>query len=101
MELGEAAERVLREPSGDQAAAHPQSSSTSLPPVSAEDIMIKLRRSADLLLGLGSGALTDESSGLGNWQIPSAVIQVKFFQVSPDTVALSYRFYLTGQPGPH
>ena len=65
MELREAAERVQTEPSGDQAAAPPQSSSTSPPPVSAEDLTMELRRSADLLLGLAAGALTEESSGLG------------------------------------
>ena len=37
------------------------------------------RRSADLLLGLAAGALTEESSGLGGWEILSAVIEVKFF----------------------
>ena len=67
MELREAAERVQPEPSGDQAAAPPQSSSTSPPPVSAEDLTMELRRSADLLLGLAAGALTEESSGLGGW----------------------------------
>ena len=38
MELREAAERVQTEPSGDQAAAPPQSSCTSSPPVSAEGL---------------------------------------------------------------
>ena len=67
MEFREAAERVLTEPSGDQALAPPQSSSTSPPPVSAENLTMELGRSADLLLGLAAGALTEESSGLGGW----------------------------------
>ena len=67
MDLREAAERVQTEPSGDQAAAPPRSSSTSPPPVSAEDLMMGLRRFVDLLLGLSAGALTEESSGLGGW----------------------------------
>ena len=65
MELREAAERVQTEHSGDQAAAPPQSSSTSPLPISAEDLTMGLRRSIDLLLGLAAGALTEESSGLG------------------------------------
>ena len=67
MELREAPERVKTKPSRDQAAAPPQSSSTSSPPVSAENMMMELRQSADLLLGLAAGALTEESSGLGGW----------------------------------
>ena len=67
MELREAAELVQTEPSGAQAAAPLQSSSTSPPLVSAEDLTMELRRSADLLLGLAAGALTEESSGLGGW----------------------------------
>ena len=67
IELSEAAERVQTEPSGDQAAAPPQSSNTGPPPVSAEDLTMGLRRSVDLLLGLAAGALTEESSGLGGW----------------------------------
>ena len=67
MELREATERVQLEPSGDQAAAPLQSSSTSPPPVSAKDLTIELRRSPDLLLGLAAGALTEGSSGLGGW----------------------------------
>ena len=58
----------------DEAAAPPQSSSTSPPLVSAKNMMMELRRSADLLLGLAAGALTEERSGLGSWYIPSAVI---------------------------
>ena len=40
MELREATQRVQTEHSGDQAAAPLQSSSTSPPPVSAEDLTI-------------------------------------------------------------
>ena len=54
MELREATERVQMEPSGDHAAAPLQSSSTSPPPVSAVYLTIKLRPSADLLLGLAA-----------------------------------------------
>ena len=79
MELREATELVKTKPSGDQAAASQQSSSTSPLPVSAENMMMELRRSPDPLLGLAAGALTEESSGLGGWYIPSAGIQVKFF----------------------
>ena len=67
MELREAAERVQMEPSGDQAAALPQSSSTSPPPVSAENLTMGLRRFVDLLLGLAAWALMEESSDLGGW----------------------------------
>ena len=42
MMLREAARRVQKEPSGDQAAAPPQSTSTSPAPVSAEDLTIGL-----------------------------------------------------------
>ena len=67
MELREAAEQVQTEPSGDQGAAPPLSSSTSPLPGSAEDLTIGLRRSVDLLLWLAAGALTEESSGIGGW----------------------------------
>ena len=67
MEFPEATERVQTKPSGDQAAAPPQSSSTSPPPVSAMDLTMEFGRSADLLLGLAAGALTEDSSGLCGW----------------------------------
>ena len=67
MELREAAERVKTKPSGDHAVAPRQSSSTSPPPVSAENMMMELRGSTDLLQGLAAGAMTEESSGLGGW----------------------------------
>ena len=67
MELREAAEQVRPKPSRDQAAAPPQSSSTSPPPVSAENMIMELRRSAEELLRLAAGALTEKSSGLGGW----------------------------------
>ena len=66
-ELREAAEGVKTLPSGDQAAAPPQVSNTSPLPVSAKNMIMELRRSADVLMGLTAGALTEESSGLGGW----------------------------------
>ena len=51
LELREAPEWVKTNPSGEQAAAPPLSSSTSLPPVFAKNMMMELRRSADLLQG--------------------------------------------------
>ena len=57
MELRAAAEQPLTEasreqPSREQAAPPPLSTSTSSPRVSAEDMMMELRWSANLLLGL-------------------------------------------------
>ena len=71
MELREAAERVQTEPSGDQAAAPLQSSSTSPSPVSAVDLTMRLRLSVDLFQGLADGALADDgcwsSDGSKQW----------------------------------
>ena len=66
LELREATERVQADPSGDQAPAALEASSTSPHPVLAEDLTMELRRSADLLLGLAAGAQTEERSGLGD-----------------------------------
>ena len=70
MELREAAEQLQTEASREQAsreqaAPPPLSTSTSPPRVSAEDMMMELRRSADLLLGLASGNPTEESRAIG------------------------------------
>ena len=67
IELREAAERVQTESYGDQAAAPAQSSSTRPSPLSAEELRMELRCSADLLLGRAAPALPEESSGLGGW----------------------------------
>ena len=55
------------EPSGNQAAASPQSRSTSPPPVTAKYLTMEFTLSADLLLELAGRVLTEESSGRGGW----------------------------------
>ena len=67
LQLRESTEHVKAKPSGDQAAASPLSSSSSPPPASAKNMIIELRRSADLLQGQAVAALTEESSDLGVW----------------------------------
>ena len=66
--------------SREQAAPPLLSTSTSPPGVSAKDRMMEWRRSADLLLGLDSGNLMEESGAIGSLSIASTVgIEVKFF----------------------
>ena len=71
MELREAAEQLEMEASREQASESrlhppPLSTSTSPPRISAKDMMMELRRSADLPLGLASGNLTEESGAIGS-----------------------------------
>ena len=71
MELREAAKQLeieasRRQAPREQAAPFPLSNSTSPPQVSAEDMMMELRRSVDLLLGLASGNMTEETGAIGS-----------------------------------
>ena len=101
IELQEAAELVYMEPSGDETTAFPHSTRTRPPRVSAKNMILELRRSTDLLLGLAAGARTEQSGCLDGLEIRSTVIQLKFFQLSPDTVAIGYWFYLASNPVSH